>query len=77
MIEIKLKVKDFGDAMVMISKLFASLETNHGQSEMYYNLYAQLVKCEIYYNLDDYILDGLINLNAILPMIYESNSLVL
>jgi len=35
------------------------------------------VKCEIFYNLEDFLLDGLINLNAILPMILESNSLTL
>ena len=35
------------------------------------------MKCEIFHNIEDYLLDGLINLNAILPMILESNSLTL
>lgn len=63
--------------MIMISKILATLEKSHGQSQAYYNLYAQLIKCEIYYNIEEYILDCLINLNAILPMVTESNSLLL
>lgn len=62
---------------MMISKILASLKTQSADNHSYFNLWAQIIKCEIYYSVESYLLDGLITLNQILPEILSSNSQVL
>ena len=38
--EIKISIKDFGEAMILLTKTLASLETNHSSNLSFFNLYA-------------------------------------
>ena len=60
--------------MVLITKTLASLETKYQDNFRYFHLQAQIIKCEIYYQIQTYLLDGLHNLNLILPEVLSSNS---
>ena len=75
MCEIYLKVKDVGQAMVIVSKVMASIEAKFKNNAMYLHLYVKILRSKIQLQMGTvYIMEVLEDLYEMTPMVIESNS---